>query len=165
MCVPCSLSVTHAARAQPGGCTPPYLPPGGPPPGHLPFSASSLCALVSAPTCSGGLSCPLPPSPNPRFPSFLLHLLSGSSGLALLPGKASAVQSYVVAAPTGSGGGLSPSQTRLGNHEDKPWCGGGLGWRFLWSPAEDRRRSGVAVSGPTRGDSARIPTPGFPSRV
>lgn len=97
----------------------------------------------------------------PAPPSFLLCLLSGSSGPALLLGKASSVQSYVVAAPMGSGGGLSPSQTRLGNHEDKPWCGGGSGWRFLRSPAEDGRKSRVAVSGPTHGDSA-CPNPRLP---
>lgn len=118
--------------------------PGGPPPCVPSFLPPPALEVSSA-----------------RPPSFLLCLLSGSSGPALLLGKASSVQNYVVAAPMGSGDGLSPSQTRLGNHEDKPWCGGGSGWRFLRSPAEDGRKSGVAVSGPTHGDSA-CPNPRLP---
>lgn len=163
--VPCSPSAWHTARAQPGGCTllyPPHLGTPCPPPRRTPsWPSPFLCPLPVCPHfCPHLLWRSLLPAP----PSFLLRLLSGSSGPALLLGKASSVQSCVVAAPMGSGGGLSPSQTRLGNHEDKPWCGGGSGWRFLRSPAEDRRKSGVAVSGSTHGDSMR-PDPGFPLGV
>ena len=38
-----------------------------------------------------------------------------------------------------------------------------MGWRFLLSLVEDGRRNGVAVSGPTHGDSAR-PDPRLPLR-
>ena len=90
--------------SRPPPCVPPFLPPP---------------ALEVSPA-------------RPPVPSFLLRLLSGSSGPALLPGKASSVQSYMVAAPTGSGGGQPESDMlRKSRGQALVW-----GWVGLEVPAE-----------------------------
>lgn len=124
-CVPCSLSVRHAAGPSQEAALP-YLPPRRTPLPAISLSQPPpLCALVSAPTCSWRSLLPTAPSPQPPLPVLpapFTEWLFRASFCREKP-RPSRVTWLL---PHGSGGGLS--QIRPLRKSRGQALGVGVGW-------------------------------------